>query len=75
MKAGSVKSPDWPQNVAGRVRVNAITPEQRELLEDKLQIWRWAAKEGNMELRDYNRRCADALEAALSTPPQEPHHD
>ncbi len=36
-----------------------------ELLEDKLRLWREAATSGNIELRDYNRRCAEALEECL----------
>ena len=36
-----------------------------ELLEDKLNLWREQAKTGRFELRDYNRRCAEALEECL----------
>lgn len=36
-----------------------------KLLEDKLELWREAAKLGPFELRDYNRRCAEALEECL----------
>jgi hypothetical protein len=43
-----------------------MTPEQRTLLEDKADVWRRASREGNMELRDYHRRCADALDALLN---------
>lgn len=42
-----------------------MTSEQIELLEDKIRVWSEAAKYGNMELRDYNRRAAEALRAAL----------
>lgn len=45
-----------------------MTREQRELLADKLALWRKESTQGNMGLRDYNRRCADALEAALTQP-------
>lgn len=43
-----------------------MTPAQLELLYDKLDLWRRASTEGNMELRDYNRRCAEALARALA---------
>lgn len=46
-----------------------MTPDQITLLRDKAQLWRREAAQGNMELRDYNRRCADALEALLSQVP------
>lgn len=36
-----------------------------DLLEDKLRLWREAATYGTFELRDYNRRCAEALEECL----------
>lgn len=42
-----------------------MTQDQIEILEDKLNLWREQAKYGRMELRDYNRRCADALEECL----------
>lgn len=42
-----------------------LTEQQRELLNDKLQLWQRAAVEGSMDLRSYNRRCAEALGAAL----------
>jgi len=42
-----------------------ITEDQLELLRDKYVLWDRASREGNMELRDYNRRAADALKAAL----------
>ena len=42
-----------------------MTQDQIELLEDKLNIWRDQAKTGRFELRDYHRRCADALEQCL----------
>jgi len=42
-----------------------VTQDQITLLEDKLALWRRASEQGSMELRDYNRRCADALEQCL----------
>lgn len=42
-----------------------MTQEQIEILEDKLRVWRDNAEYGRFELRDYNRRCADALEQCL----------
>lgn len=42
-----------------------MTNDQIALLEDKLNLWREASKTGTFELRDYNRRCADALEQCL----------
>jgi len=45
-----------------------MTKEQRELLADKLYLWRKESTQGNMEMRDYNRRCADALEALMNEP-------
>lgn len=42
-----------------------LTDDQRELLEDKFLLWDRASREGSMDLRDYNRRAADALKAAL----------
>lgn len=44
----------------------SLTHAQRELLDDKLDVWRRAANDGRKEWRDYNRRCAEALEAALA---------
>lgn len=43
-----------------------LTDAQRELLEDKFILWDRASREGNMELRDYNRRAAEALKVALA---------
>lgn len=43
-----------------------LTDDQRELLEDKFLLWDRASREGSMELRDYNRRAADAIKVALS---------
>ena len=43
-----------------------LTDDQRELLEDKFVLWERASREGSMELRDYNRRAAEALKVALS---------
>jgi hypothetical protein len=43
----------------------ALTDAQRELLEDKFVLWDRASREGAMDLRDYNRRAAEALKVAL----------
>lgn len=43
-----------------------MTEEQLELLRDKYVLWERDSRTGNMELRDYHRRCAEALKAALS---------
>jgi hypothetical protein len=43
-----------------------LTDAQRELLEDKHSLWVRAAETGPPDLRDYNRRAADALRIALS---------
>lgn len=42
-----------------------LTDAQRELLEDKFVLWERASRQGSMELRDYNRRAAEALKTAL----------
>lgn len=47
------------------VGVLGVTHDQIKLLEDKLERWREAEKFGPFDLRDYNRRCADALEQCL----------
>lgn len=44
-----------------------MTPDQRTLLEDKADLWRRASKEGNMEMRDYHRRAAEALDSLLAS--------
>ena len=44
----------------------SLTDAQRELLEDKFILWDRASREGPEDLRDYNRRAAEALKAALS---------
>lgn len=44
-----------------------LTDEHRKLLEDKVYVWTQNATTGNMDLRDYNRRCAEALTAALAS--------
>lgn len=44
-----------------------LTPEQIVLLRDKLGLWRHQAETGSDDWRDYNRRCADALQAALDS--------
>jgi hypothetical protein len=43
-----------------------LTDEQRELLEDKFVLWDKASRTGAMDMRDYQRRAADALKAALA---------
>jgi len=42
-----------------------LTRSQRELLDDKVDVWRAQTKVGRDEWRDYHRRCVEALEAAL----------
>lgn len=42
-----------------------MTDDQFALLQDKVTLWRKASTEGQMELRDYNRRAGEALAAAL----------
>lgn len=43
-----------------------MTPDQIEILKDKVSVWKQYSADGNMDMRDYNRRCAAALEALLS---------
>lgn len=43
-----------------------MTEAQLELLRDKHTLWSRMAREGSMELRDYNRRSAEALGALLA---------
>lgn len=43
-----------------------MTEEQRLLLEDKFLLWQKAAREDVHDLREYNQRCADALQAYLA---------
>jgi hypothetical protein len=43
-----------------------LTDAQRELLEDKFVLWDREARQGPQALRDYNRRAAEALKAALA---------
>lgn len=43
-----------------------LTDAQRELLEDKFVLWDRASREGPIDLRDYNRRAAEALKTALA---------
>lgn len=43
-----------------------LTDAQRLLLEDKFVLWDKASRSGPMDLRDYNRRAAEALKVALS---------
>lgn len=42
-----------------------MTQDQFELLQDKYTLWDRASREGAMDLRDYNRRCAEALKQLL----------
>lgn len=42
-----------------------LTDDQAALLRDKYVLWERASREGPMDLRDYNRRAAEALKAAL----------
>ena len=42
-----------------------MTDDQAALLRDKYVLWERASREGPMDLRDYNRRAAEALKAAL----------
>ena len=43
-----------------------MTEEQLVLLRDKHTLWLSAAREGPMDLRDYNRRMAEALGELLA---------
>lgn len=52
--------------------MSAPTEAQLELLRDKYVLWDRAARQGPMDLRDYNRRAADALKAVLSIAQAEP---
>lgn len=45
--------------------MGGLTLDKLCLLEDKVLVWRRAAEWGPLDLRDYNRRAADAMEAAL----------
>lgn len=42
-----------------------MTEDQFALLQDKISVWRTTTNVGPVEFRDYNRRAADALTAAL----------
>lgn len=42
-----------------------MTDDQAALLRDKYVLWERASREGPLDLRDYNRRAAEALKAAL----------
>lgn len=42
-----------------------MTHDQIKLLEDKLEVWRSMSVTGSYDLRDYYRRCAEALEQCL----------
>lgn len=42
-----------------------MTSDQIKLLEDKIEAWRDISRTGAFDLRDYYRRCAEALEACL----------
>ncbi len=43
-----------------------FTPQHREILIDKVAVWRRNAMTVRPEYRDYERRCADALETLLT---------
>jgi hypothetical protein len=43
-----------------------VTADQQTLLRDKIAIWRQQASQGPVEMRDYNRRAAEALEALFA---------
>ena len=43
-----------------------MTEAQLELLRDKHVLWDRASREGAMDLRDYNRRAAEALKQLLA---------
>jgi hypothetical protein len=43
-----------------------MSEAQLELLRDKYVLWDRASREGPMDMRDYNRRAAEALKAALA---------
>jgi hypothetical protein len=43
-----------------------VTEAQLELLRDKYVLYDRASREGPMDMRDYNRRAAEALKALLS---------
>jgi hypothetical protein len=49
-----------------------MTDAQAELLRDKYVLWELASRDGPMDLRDYNRRAAEALKSALMTCAQGP---
>ena len=42
-----------------------MAPDQFALLQDKVSVWRNSSSTGPVDLRDYNRRAAEALTAAL----------
>ena len=52
-----------------------LTDAQRELLEDKFVLWDRSSREGNMELRDYNGRAAEALKVALASASEDDPRD
>lgn len=43
-----------------------LTDAQIELLADKYVLWERASREGSPDLRDYNKRAAEALKTALA---------
>lgn len=57
---------DQGRGIAEHSAAGALTEAQLELLRDKYVLWERASREGNMELRGYNRRCAIALKALLA---------
>jgi hypothetical protein len=42
-----------------------MTPDQFAILQDKVSVWRNSSTTGAVDFRDYNRRTAEALTAAL----------
>jgi len=47
-----------------------MLPEQIELLRDKARLWREMSEQGSIEMRDYNLRCAVALETLRTLQPE-----
>lgn len=43
-----------------------MTEPQLELLRDKYVLWERASRQGPMDMRDYNARCAEAMKVALA---------
>ena len=57
-------APD-PSGETVAATASLVTDAQAALLRDKYVLWERASREGPMDLRDYNRRAAEALKAAL----------